>query len=79
MIQKLNRVEAKAVQEAVKHGFTFAGDSIFATYNSAMRCLKSLVRNGYLLKVEAGEGVQYVPTDAARDYVKYGILAGEVA
>ena len=72
----MNKTQEKAIQAAVKTGFTFAGDSIFSTYAQAKRALNSLVRLGYLEAETDKDGrTEYKPTDFARDFVKYGIIA----
>lgn len=71
----MNKTEIKAIKIAVKDGFTFAGDSFFSTYIQAKRTLNSLVRNGYLMVEKDIEGrTSYIPTDAAHDFVQYGIF-----
>ena len=71
----MNKTETKAIQIAVKTGFTFSGDAIFSSYAQAKRTLNSLVRAGYLSAENDRDGrTEYKPTDAARDFVNYGIM-----
>jgi hypothetical protein len=65
----LNKTETKAVVLMVKTGFTFYGDNFAATFQSAKRALDALVRKGYATKT----GDEFEPTEAARDFVNYGI------
>jgi hypothetical protein len=69
----MNATQKKAVQVAVKHGFTWMNDSIFKSFRAGKTCINSLVSLGYLVKEETRHGIQYVPTEAARDFVTYGI------
>lgn len=70
----MNKTEKNVVINAAKTGFTFAGDSIFSSFIQAKRALNSLVRQGYLAKKEDKEGrIEYIPTEQAFDYIKYGI------
>lgn len=72
----MNKTEIATVKNAVRTGFTFSGDSIFRTFAQAKRALSSLVRQGYLTAHTDTEGrTEYKPTDAARDFVTYGITA----
>ena len=66
---KLNVTEKKAINVMVKSGFTFYGDC-FETFSKAKRCLDGLVRRGYAVK----EGDEFKPTEAARDFVSFGIV-----
>lgn len=43
---KLNRTETKAMWTMEKHGFTFAGDSIFNSVSAGKRVLTHLVNLG---------------------------------
>lgn len=70
---KLNATQKQAIASAVKTGFTFAGDSFFKTFRSAKIALTSLVAAGYLTEKKDEYGVSYLPTEAARDFVAYGI------
>lgn len=70
----MNKTEIKTVNSAVKHGFTFTGDSFFSSFIQAKRTVNSLIRKGYLIaKSDARGFTEYLPTETARDFVKYGI------
>lgn len=71
---KLNVTQAKAVRMAVKHGFTWTGDS-FPTYRAAKNAIVALVTRGYLVAQVDEFGVKYTPTQTARDFVTYGVVA----
>lgn len=69
----MNTIEKKAIQSAVKHGFTFKNDSFFTTFNQGNRVINKLVKKGYLVTKENEYGTEYTPTIAALDFVKYGL------
>lgn len=74
----MNKLEIKAIQSAVKHGFTFKNDSFFSNYNQGNRTINSLVKKGYL-DVKVNEyGKEHTPTTAALDFIKYGLTIEEV-
>ena len=74
----MNKVEIKAIQSAVKHGFTFKNDSFFTNWSQGNRIINALVKKGYL-KVKVNEyGKEYTPTTAALDFIKYGLTIEEV-
>lgn len=74
----MNKTEKKTIEPAVKHGFTFKNDSFFTTFNQGNRTINKLVKQGYL-EVKTNEyGTEYTPTDAARDFIKYGLTIEEV-
>lgn len=68
----MNATQIKAVNEAVKTGFTYAGDSIFKSLRSGKTAIAALVASDFLTFEENAYGGQYVPTNKARDFVKYG-------
>lgn len=69
----MNATQTAAVKSAVKHGFTFSGDSFFKSYRAGKAAISALVAKGYL-DVKTNEyGIEYVPTNKAQDFVKYGI------
>lgn len=70
---KLTATKIAAIKSAVKSGFTYQADTCFKTPKAGQCAIQSLVREGYLEKVENEFGGQYEPTEAARDYVIYGI------
>ena len=72
-MKKLNATEVKTIRSAIAAGFTFSGDAHFVGYIGAVRCINGLVRKGYLARETNEYGTQYVPTDAARDFVAHGI------
>lgn len=74
----LNKTEKKAIEEAVRSGFTYTGDAIFNSYAAGVRCIRSLVRKGYLVPQVRGFQASYAPTQSARDFVSYGIESGDV-
>ena len=70
---KLTGTQKQALENAVKFGFTFMGDSIATTYLSAKRALSSLVRDGLLISEMDDEGrTAYLITERGRDVLKYG-------
>ena len=71
-MSKLNATQIKAVNEAVKAGFTYAADSIFKSVRAGKQAISALVSEGFLAFEENEFGGQYVPTNKARDYVKFG-------
>ena len=74
----MNKIEIKAIQSAVKHGFTFKNDSFFTNWSQGNRTINSLVKKGYL-EVKVNEyGKEYTPTTAALDFIKYGLTIEEV-
>ena len=79
MPRELNRIELRTVQEAVKSGFTFAGDSHFRTFAQADRTIRSLCKREILIKVTDGGHTNYRPTELARDIIKYGSLEAALA
>lgn len=72
---KLNATQKQALNNAVKTGFTFAGDSFFKSYRSAKAALNSLVTAGFLLEEKDEYGTSYKPTDAGRDFVEFGFVS----
>ncbi|WAJ27513.1 hypothetical protein [Antarcticirhabdus aurantiaca] len=74
---KLSCLERQAIAKMVQGGFTFCGDSFFPSFASARHCMASLVRRGYAAASPDAFGDAYKPTDAARDFVTYGIEAEE--
>lgn len=74
----MNKIEKKAIESSVKHGFTWKNDSFFTNFNQGNRTINKLVKQGYL-EVKTNEyGKEYVPTEAAIDFVKYGLTIEEV-
>ncbi len=63
----MNKTQKAALEKALQSGFTFAGDSCFATFRSAKAALTALVRSGHLVAEENEFGTQYVPTAQARE------------
>lgn len=72
----MTKTQKNAVANMVRTGFTFAGDNYFTSYRSAIVCLRGLVAKGYAEVKTDAYGTQYVPTEAARDFVEYGIEMG---
>lgn len=74
---KLTKLEKETIVDVCKHVFTFVGE--FATYRQGVRVLKRLTDAGYLEKMPPDEygRIEYRATDAARDFVKYGVLIGD--
>lgn len=74
----MTKVEKKAIESSVKHGFTFKNDSFFTTFGQGNRTINKLVKQGYL-EVKTNEyGKEYTPTEAARNFVKYGLTIEEL-
>ena len=69
----MTKTEAAAIKIIVKTGFSFYGDSFFASFASAKRCLDGLVRKGYAVVESDDFGKSFKPTEAAKDFVTYGI------
>jgi hypothetical protein len=72
-MNKLTKIEVKTINVAVRTGFAFSMDSHFTGYLSARRTINKLIRMGYLKREDSDYGTCYVPTEAARDFVEYGI------
>lgn len=71
----MNATQTKAVNEAVKAGFTYAADSIFKSVRAGKQAINALVADGYL-ELEANDfGGQYIATDKARTFVRFGKFA----
>ena len=71
----MNATQKIAVISAVKHGFTFTNDSFFKSYRAGKAAINALVSSGYLEAKTSEFGTEYLPTEQARDFVKYGIEA----
>ena len=71
----MNATQTAAVKSAVKHGFTFTSDSFFKSYRAGKTAISALVSKGYLEAKTNEHGTEYVPTEKAQDFVKYGIEA----
>ena len=74
----MNKVETKAIQSAVKHGFTFKNDSFFTNWSQGNRTINALVKKGYLEVKVNKYGEEYTPAKAALDFIKYGLTIEEV-
>ena len=75
----MTKIEKQAIESAVKHGFTFKNDSFFKSFGQGARTISKLVKNGYL-EVKTNEyGTEYIPTQHAIDFVKYGLTIEELA
>ncbi len=61
----MNKTKTKALQEAIKSGFTYTGDAFFPSVMSAKIAIGGLVKDGYLIPEHNKYGVQYVPTQKA--------------
>lgn len=75
MTVELNKTQIKAVSAAVKTGFTYNADSVYSSVAAGKKAINSLVKEGFLLFEDNSYGGQYVPTDKAYTYVKYGKYA----
>jgi hypothetical protein len=64
----VNATDKATLKVIAKTGFTFLGDSHFATFNQALRCLNRLERAGLLAK----DGNEYKLTPDGKDAVTYG-------
>lgn len=71
----MNATQIAAVKSAVKHGFTFTGDSLFKSFRAGKVAISVLVSKGYLEAKSNEYGTEYIPTERAQDFVKYGIEA----
>ncbi|WP_175837062.1 hypothetical protein [Burkholderia anthina] len=71
----MNATQKATIQTAVKTGFTYAADSIFKSVRAGKAAIGALVRDGFLEFERNEYGGQFVPTNKARDYVKYGEFA----
>ncbi|UNI73433.1 hypothetical protein KP12_23 [Klebsiella phage KP12] len=69
----MTKTEKLTLEIAIKHGFTFSNDSHFTSYTAARRAITGLIKKGFLVQVDDGNGVEYQPTQAARDFIKYGV------
>lgn len=69
----MTKTEKITLRIAIKHGYTFSNDSHFASYAAGRRVITGLIKKGFLIKVDNGNGVEYQPTQAARDFIKYGV------
>lgn len=69
----MTKTEKLTLEIAIKHGYTFSNDSHFPSYAAGRRIITSLIKRGYLVQVDDGNGVEYRPTQAARDFIKYGV------
>lgn len=69
----MTKTEKLTLEIAIKHGFTFSNDSHFTSYTAARRAITGLVKKGFLVQVDNAYGVEYQPTQAARDFIKYGV------
>lgn len=72
-MSKITATQKRALQEAHKHGFVFAGDGFFKSFRSAKIALSGLVKIGLLVLVNDDFGTQYVLTNDGRDAVLYGV------
>lgn len=70
---KMTKTELLTIQTAIKHGYTFRNDSHFNSHVHGARVINTLIKKGFLVKVDNGNGVEYQPTQAARDFIKYGV------
>lgn len=69
----MTKTEKLTIEAAIKHGYTFKNDSHFNNYSAGDRVIRALIKKGFLVKVDNGNGVEYHATQAARDFIKYGI------
>ena len=74
----MNKTEKKTIESAVKSGFTFKNDYFFTTFSQGNRTINKLVKQGYLEVKTNDYGTEYVPTCAARDFIKYGLTIEEI-
>lgn len=54
--KEMNKTEQKVMEIVKKSGFTFKGDSIFASYTQASRAINGLVKKGMLVVVSDKDG-----------------------
>lgn len=73
--EEMNATQKTTLQSAVKHGFTFTNDSFFKSYRAGKTAISALVSKGYLQAKNNEYGTEYVPTEKAQDFIKYGIEA----
>jgi 3-methyladenine DNA glycosylase Tag len=52
----MNKTEQKVMESVKKSGFTFKGDSIFASYAQASRAINGLVKKGLLVAASDKDG-----------------------
>lgn len=69
----MTKTELLTIKTAIKHGYTFRNDSHFNSHAHGAGVINALIKKGFLVKVDNGNGVEYHPTQAARDFIKYGI------
>lgn len=69
----MTKTEKLTLEIAIKHGYTFSNDSHFTSYTAGRRTITGLIKKGFLVQVDDGNGVEYQPTQAARDFIKYGV------
>jgi hypothetical protein len=69
---KLSKIQIKTLEVANKTGFTFLGDSHFASYRKALMAINGLVRMGYLAAIKNEFGTEYRLTEAGKEYVIWG-------
>lgn len=69
----MTKTEKLTLETAIKHGYTFKNDSHFKSYSTGNRVIINLIKKGFLVKVDNGNGIEYQPTEAGRNFIKYGI------
>lgn len=69
----MTKTEKLTIEKAIKHGYTFSNDSHFSSYSAARGVITGLIKRGFLVQVDDGNGVEYQPTQSARDFIKYGV------
>ncbi|QXL90418.1 hypothetical protein [Salmonella phage NINP13076] len=69
----MTKTEMLTIKTAIKHGYTFSNDSHFTSYAAGRRIIAGLIKKGFLIQVDDGNGIEYQPTKSARDFIKYGV------
>lgn len=72
---KISKTQIKTLEVANKTGFTFLGDSHFASYRKALVAINGLVRMNYLTAIKDEFGTQYRLTEAGKEYATWGEAA----
>ena len=72
---KLSKIQIKTLEVASKTGFTFIGDSHFASYRKALLAINGLVRANFLTAIKNEFGTEYRLTEAGKAYVTWGTAA----